>query len=224
MQFGILFTSQPNPDEEPYPHRATHARVTEHVLLAEQAGYDVAWIAEHHFNTQYGIMPDCYAYLAYLARATSRIRLGAGVVVIPAYNPVRAVENAAFCDVLCDGRLELGLGSGYRPYEFAGLGVTFEDRRERQEEAIDLMLELFHTGRAQQQRPLLRCDDRAGARGPSAFDPAAAPAALARCQFRTVGDVCRASRLRHDDDLAADGLRTRLAHPRLSRGAGRYRV
>lgn len=148
MQFGILFTSQPNPDEEPYPHRATHARVTEHVLLAEQAGFDVAWIAEHHFNTQYGIMPDCYAYLAYLARATSRIRLGAGVVVIPAYNPVRAVENAAFCDVLCDGRLELGLGSGYRPYEFAGLGVTFEDRRERQEEAIDLMLELFHTGRA----------------------------------------------------------------------------
>jgi alkanesulfonate monooxygenase SsuD/methylene tetrahydromethanopterin reductase-like flavin-dependent oxidoreductase (luciferase family) len=148
VEFGILFTSQPNPDEEPYPHRATHARVTEHVLLAEQAGYDVAWIAEHHFNTQYGIMPDCYAYLAYLARATSRIRLGAGVVVIPAYNPVRAVENAAFCDVLCDGRLELGLGSGYRPYEFAGLGVTFEDRRERQEEAIDLMLELFHTGRA----------------------------------------------------------------------------
>jgi len=45
MQFGILFTSQPNPDEEPYPHRATNARVTEHVLLAERAGYDVAWIA-----------------------------------------------------------------------------------------------------------------------------------------------------------------------------------
>lgn len=40
------------------------------------------------------------------------------------------------------------MGSGYRPYEFAGLGVDFEDRRERQEEAIDLMLELFHTGRA----------------------------------------------------------------------------
>ena len=144
MQFGILFTSQPNPDEEPYPHRATHARVTEQVLLAEKAGYDIAWIAEHHFNTQYGIMPDCYAYLAYLARATNRIRLGAGVVVIPAYNPVRAVENAAFCDVLCDGRLELGLGSGYRPYEFAGLGVAFEDRRERQEEAINLMLRFVY--------------------------------------------------------------------------------
>ena len=54
MQFGILFTSQPNPDEEPYPHRATHARVTEHVLLAERAGYDVASIVEHHFNTHTG--------------------------------------------------------------------------------------------------------------------------------------------------------------------------
>jgi alkanesulfonate monooxygenase SsuD/methylene tetrahydromethanopterin reductase-like flavin-dependent oxidoreductase (luciferase family) len=147
MQFGILLTSQPNPDEEPYPHHATHDRVTEQVVLADALGFDTAWIAEHHFSDQYGIMPDCYPYIAYLANLTKRIRFGTGVVVLPAYNPVRAVETAAFIDVLTKGRLDLALGSGYRKYEFEGLGYDFDSRRERQEEALDVMLELFHAGR-----------------------------------------------------------------------------
>jgi len=46
MEFGVLFTSHPNPKEEPYPHRDVHARTTEEVLEAERLGYDTAWIAE----------------------------------------------------------------------------------------------------------------------------------------------------------------------------------
>ena len=59
MEFGVLFTSHPNPKEEPYPHREVHARTTEEVIEAERLGYDTAWIAEHHFDTSYGIMPNC---------------------------------------------------------------------------------------------------------------------------------------------------------------------
>ena len=44
MEFGVLFTSHPNPKEEPYPHRDVHARTTEEVLEAERLGYDTAWI------------------------------------------------------------------------------------------------------------------------------------------------------------------------------------
>ena len=73
MEFGVLFTSHPNPKEEPYPHREVHQRTTEEILEAERLGYDTAWIAEHHFSTGYGIMPDCFAYMAYLAAKTSRI-------------------------------------------------------------------------------------------------------------------------------------------------------
>ena len=40
MEFGVLFTSHPNPKEEPYPHRDVHARTTEEVLEAERLGYD----------------------------------------------------------------------------------------------------------------------------------------------------------------------------------------
>ncbi|MBS0539479.1 MAG: LLM class flavin-dependent oxidoreductase [Proteobacteria bacterium] len=147
MEFGVLFTSHPNPQEEPYPHRDVHARTTEEVIEAERLGYDTAWIAEHHFATSYGIMPDCFAYMAYLAARTSRIKLAAGVITLPLYDPIRVVENASFVDILSNGRVMLGIGSGYRPYEFVGLGKDFDSRRDQVEEAVGLMFEAFHRHR-----------------------------------------------------------------------------
>jgi len=105
MEFGVLFTSHPNPKEEPYPHRDVHARTTEEVLEAERLGFDTAWIAEHHFATSYGIMPDCFAYMAYLAAKTSRINIGAAVITLPLYDPIRVVENTSFVDILSNGRV-----------------------------------------------------------------------------------------------------------------------
>ena len=92
MEFGILFTSHPNPASEPYPHREVHARVTAEIQAADRLGYDTAWVAEHHFSNQYGIMPDVFTYLGYLAAKTSRIRLGTAVVTVLLYEPVRVVE------------------------------------------------------------------------------------------------------------------------------------
>ena len=131
MEFGVLFTSHPNPKEEPYPHRDVHARTTEEVIEAERLGYDTAWIAEHHFATSYGIMPDCFAYMAYLAAKTSRINIGAAVITLPLYDPIRVVENTSFVDILSNGRVRLGVGSGYRPYEFEGLGRISTPPRHR---------------------------------------------------------------------------------------------
>jgi alkanesulfonate monooxygenase SsuD/methylene tetrahydromethanopterin reductase-like flavin-dependent oxidoreductase (luciferase family) len=147
MEFGILFTSHPNHATEPYPHQDVHARVTAEIQAADRLGYDTAWVAEHHFSNQYGIMPDVFTYLGYLAGRTSRIRLGTAVVTVPLYDPIRVVENMAFVDILSDGRMVLGLGSGYRPYEFDGFGRDFDNRRDVQEEAIDLILELLHRRR-----------------------------------------------------------------------------
>jgi alkanesulfonate monooxygenase SsuD/methylene tetrahydromethanopterin reductase-like flavin-dependent oxidoreductase (luciferase family) len=147
MEFGILFTSHPDHATEPYPHRDVHARVTAEIEEADRLGFDTAWVAEHHFSNQYGIMPDVFAYMGYLAARTARIRLGTAVVTVPLYDPVRVVENMAFIDILSGGRVTLGLGSGYRPYEFEGFGRDFEARRDVQEEAIDLILALIHRRR-----------------------------------------------------------------------------
>jgi alkanesulfonate monooxygenase SsuD/methylene tetrahydromethanopterin reductase-like flavin-dependent oxidoreductase (luciferase family) len=94
MEFGVLFTSHPNPKEEPYPHRDVHARTTAEVIEAERLGYDTAWIAEHHFATSYGIMPDCFAYMAYLAAKTSRIKIGAAVITLPLRPPAQRAVAA----------------------------------------------------------------------------------------------------------------------------------
>jgi alkanesulfonate monooxygenase SsuD/methylene tetrahydromethanopterin reductase-like flavin-dependent oxidoreductase (luciferase family) len=147
MEFGVLFTSHPNPKEEPYPHREVHARTTDEILEAERLGYDTAWIAEHHFATSYGIMPDCFAYMAYLAARTGRINIGAAVITLPLYDPIRVVENTSFVDILSNGRVRLGVGSGYRPYEFEGLGKDFDGRRDVVEEAIGLMFDAWHRHR-----------------------------------------------------------------------------
>jgi len=143
MDFGVLFTNQPNKDTDNYPYRDVHDKTTELALHIDKVGYDIAWVAEHHFSSMYGIMPDVYAYAAYLAGQVKNVKIGAAVVVLPMSHPVRVVENAAFLDLLTKGKFMLGFGSGYRPYEFAGMGVPFEERRDIQEEVLPLIQELF---------------------------------------------------------------------------------
>jgi alkanesulfonate monooxygenase SsuD/methylene tetrahydromethanopterin reductase-like flavin-dependent oxidoreductase (luciferase family) len=78
-----------------------------------------------------------------LAAVTRRIEIGTAVVTLPLANPLRVAENAAFLDILSAGRFVLG--SGYRKYEFDG--VDFDARRDIQEEALPLLLELFREKR-----------------------------------------------------------------------------
>ena len=57
MEFGILFTSHPNVDTEPYPHRDVHARVTREVLRADELGFDNAWVAEQTSDRIQNLIP-----------------------------------------------------------------------------------------------------------------------------------------------------------------------
>lgn len=148
MKFGVLYTSHPDVENEPYPHREVHKRVTEEIIEVDRLGYDIAWIAEHHFSNKYGILPDPFVYIGYLADKTKRIRLGTAVMTLPLHNPLRVVENTAFVDILTGGRFILGLGSGYRHYEFDGLGIPFDERHNIQEEAIPIVLDALHGRRS----------------------------------------------------------------------------
>ena len=66
MEFGILFTS--HPDHAPSRTRTGGARAGDRGDRGRRTlGYDTAWVAEHHFSNQYGIMPDVFTYLGYLA-------------------------------------------------------------------------------------------------------------------------------------------------------------
>lgn len=96
----------------------------------EAVGLDSAWITSHHFGSDKGGIPSPLLYLAAAGQHTSRIRLGASVVVLTLEDPLRVAEDAALADALVRGRLELGLGSGLEDWAFEPFGVEWSSRHE----------------------------------------------------------------------------------------------
>jgi alkanesulfonate monooxygenase SsuD/methylene tetrahydromethanopterin reductase-like flavin-dependent oxidoreductase (luciferase family) len=113
------------------------------VKAAEANGFEIAWFAEHHFSN-YCVCPSPLMMLARLAGETSRIKLGSAVVVAPLYQPVRLISEIGMVDALTHGRLVLGVGSGYQPYEFERFGEALEDSVPKLFEFME-MLELAFT-------------------------------------------------------------------------------
>lgn len=87
------------------------------VRIADDAGFDIAWTAEHH-TIELTVSPNPFQILAHWGCHTRNIRLGTAVVAAPYWTPIRLAGEAALCDVLTGGRLELGLGRGAYQYEF----------------------------------------------------------------------------------------------------------
>lgn len=110
--------------------------------LAEDLGYESYWLAEHHFH-EYGVVTNPAILLSAIARETSRLRLGPAVSVLPFHDPVRVAEDYAMLDVISEGRLNMGVGSGYLPHEFEGFGLSGRYKRDRFDEALDLLLRLW---------------------------------------------------------------------------------
>lgn len=101
---------------------------TEQIRHAERLGFDSAWIAQHHFHEHEGGLPSPLVFLAHAAAHTERIRLGTAIITLPMENPLRVAEDAAVLDLLADGRLEVGFGSGGTPTSFLPFGLTFDQR------------------------------------------------------------------------------------------------
>jgi len=106
---------------------------------AEAAGLSTLWVAEHHFHSG-GVVPSPPVLLAALGARTRRIRLGALVSVLPFHRPIELAEQYAMVDRLLEGRLNLGVGSGYIPLEFDGFGIDPGEKRERFDRALETLI------------------------------------------------------------------------------------
>ena len=100
----------------------------EQIAHAERFGFDSAWIAQHHFHEDEGGLPAPFVFLAQAAARTTRIRLGTGIVTLPLELPIRVAEDAAVLDLLCGGRLEVGVGGGGNLSSYATFGRNSADR------------------------------------------------------------------------------------------------
>lgn len=106
--------------------------------LAEELGFDGYGAPEHHFMYD-SFMPAPLHALAAAAASTRNIKLVTGAMLLPLYDPIDAACQAATLDVVSSGRVVLGLGMGYRPMEFAGMGVEKRTRGERLVEAMEII-------------------------------------------------------------------------------------
>ncbi len=101
---------------------------TRQIQYAERLGFDNAWIAQHHFHADEGGLPSPLLFLAHVAAHTRRIRLGTAIITLPLENPLRVAEDAAVLDLLAEGRLEIGFGSGGTASSFLPFGITIDQR------------------------------------------------------------------------------------------------
>ena len=101
---------------------------TAQIVHAERCGFDSAWVAQHHFHEDEGGLPAPFVFLAQVAAQTSRIRLGTGIVTLPLELPIRVAEDAAVLDLMCGGRLEVGVGPGGNLSAFEAFGLDSAER------------------------------------------------------------------------------------------------
>ncbi|MBP0452325.1 LLM class flavin-dependent oxidoreductase [Kitasatospora sp. RG8] len=141
MDVGLLFDLR-NPAQWHRPWADHYARTLELCEEADQRGAGGLWFTEHHLFED-GYLPQPLTFAAAVAARTRRARIGTSVVLPALHNPVDLAEQAALVDLVSGGRLELGLGAGYRLPEYQLFGADFQRRFAGTERNIREILRLW---------------------------------------------------------------------------------
>lgn len=141
MRFGLTTDFRNRPDSG-RKSAAVYAEIIEHFVLAEDLGFDAAYVFEHHFTDDDYMASPMVASTAIAAR-TKRLRVGPDIAILPLYEPVRVAEDGAVLDLISNGRLDFGVGLGYRPPEYAGYGLDIKRKGSRADEALEIIRRLW---------------------------------------------------------------------------------
>lgn len=148
MRFGVIF-----PQTE---IGADPIAVRDYAQAAEEIGYDHLVAYDHVLGanparrpgwrppyTHKDMFHEPFVLFGYLAGLTKRIQLTTGVLILPQRQTALVAKQAAALDVLCGGRLRLGIGIGWNDVEYEALGENFKNRGRRSEEQIELLRQLW---------------------------------------------------------------------------------
>jgi len=142
MQFGIFGSAQANSSDLGPETGQGFRDYLDYAVEAEALGYRSSFLVEHHFTGWNQVSATLMLQTA-LAMRTTTLRLGTAVIVLPWHNPVLLAEQAATLDLISGGRLDFGIGRGYRHNEFAGFRVPIEEAEGRFEESVEVMTKAF---------------------------------------------------------------------------------
>lgn len=135
MKFGLFGGATSHGSNVAIDSGQDYRRYIDYICEAERLGFHSVFMVEHHF-TGFNQVSASLTFLAYLAARTSTIRLGTAVTVLPWHNPALLAEQAATVDMLSNGRLDFGVGRGYRYSEFSGFCIPMSEAQERYDEAL----------------------------------------------------------------------------------------
>jgi probable F420-dependent oxidoreductase len=144
FQFGAFFPTRDMP--------ADRVAIRDWAQAAEEIGFDYIEVSDHVLGADRAALPDfegpydvddsfheTFVTLAYIAAVTEFVGLASGVLILPQRQTALVAKQAAQVDILCEGRLRLGIGVGWNPVEYEALGEDWKVRGRRQEEQVQLM-------------------------------------------------------------------------------------
>jgi alkanesulfonate monooxygenase SsuD/methylene tetrahydromethanopterin reductase-like flavin-dependent oxidoreductase (luciferase family) len=138
MRFGLFGSATARHGGPDVDSGQGYRQFVDYNIEAEALGYHSTFLVEHHF-TGFGQVSASLALLTWVAAKTRSLRLGTAVLVLPWHNPVLLAEQAATIDLLSGGRLDFGIGKGYRHNEFSGFCVPIEEADARFNESLDVI-------------------------------------------------------------------------------------
>ena len=142
MDFGVFFQVPCANGQSP---EQRYAETIAQVQLADELGFDTAWLAELHFHEGFSAMPAPLLMASAIAQVTRRVRIGIAVNLVPLHHPIRLAEETAVLDLLSHGRAIFGVGRGSIPNHFEGYGVSLADSRQRYKESLEIIIKAWTT-------------------------------------------------------------------------------
>jgi alkanesulfonate monooxygenase SsuD/methylene tetrahydromethanopterin reductase-like flavin-dependent oxidoreductase (luciferase family) len=164
IDVGIYFDLRNPPQWQQDPSRL-YSFTLEMCEEAEHLGASSAWFSEHHlFDDDYLTSPLTFA--AAVAARTKQIRLGTAILIAPLHHPAEIAEQSVVVDILSGGRLDLGLGTGYRVPEFELFDATLKAKYQQTDDTARRLRQLWSPGGVRPQPVQQRVPIWMGYQGP----------------------------------------------------------
>jgi alkanesulfonate monooxygenase SsuD/methylene tetrahydromethanopterin reductase-like flavin-dependent oxidoreductase (luciferase family) len=141
LRLGVVYDLR-NPPGSGVTNPQFYAEAIEQAVWLESLGLDLAWFTEHHFVDD-GYLPSWIPVASAMAARTRRLSFSSDISILPLYQPVRLAEDLAVLDNLSNGRVEIGVGLGYVPQDFAGYGLPVSQRVSRTDEGLEILTRCF---------------------------------------------------------------------------------
>jgi alkanesulfonate monooxygenase SsuD/methylene tetrahydromethanopterin reductase-like flavin-dependent oxidoreductase (luciferase family) len=139
MAFTVARFNMVDPAATPETHAARHRAALEMAVYADDRGVDTVQTEEHH-GAANNWLPSPLTFAGAVLGATRRIAVTVSAIIGPLHEPLRLAEDIAVLDLIGRGRLVTVTGIGYRPEEYAQLGVDWSRRGRLQDEVLETLL------------------------------------------------------------------------------------